>query len=137
MSQPLPPIVMSRLDWDRIDTLLESPEVRAMPGAAALREEIDRADVVEPTQVPPTVATMNSRIRFVDEGTAHEFELALVYPRDAGKPGTISLLAPVGSALLGLQMGQTIAWPMPGGRPATLRVLEIVDQPEAQGRDLG
>ena len=136
MANALPPIVMSRVDWDRIDALLESPAARALPGAASLRQEIDRADVVEPTEVPATVATMNSTIRFVDEDTRHEFALTLVYPRDAGKPGTISLLAPVGSALLGLQVGQTIAWPMPGGHTTTLRVLEIVDQPEASGRDL-
>lgn len=137
MPHPLPPIVMSRVDWDRIDALLESPGVRDLPGAAALRAEIDRADVVEPSEVPATVATMNSLIRFVDEATDHAFELALVYPRDAGRPGTISLLAPVGSALLGLQVGQTIEWPMPGGRPARLRVLEILEQPEAAGRDQG
>lgn len=137
MESTLPPITMSRLDWDRIDALLESQAVRGIPGLDALRRELDRARVVEPGAVPPDVATMDSTIRFIDESNGHTFELTLVYPKDAGRPGTISLLAPVGSALLGLEVGQSIDWPMPGGRPAQLRVLDIVDQPEAAGRDLG
>lgn len=137
MDNTLPPITMSRLDWDRIDTLLESQSVRGIPGVEGLRRELDRAQVVEPDAVPADVATMDSTIRFVDEDNGHTFELTLVYPKDAGRPGTISLLAPVGSALLGLEVGQSIVWPMPGGRPAQLRVLAILDQPEASGRDLG
>lgn len=137
VDSPLPPITMSRLDWDRIDALLESQAVRGIPGVDGLRRELDRALIVEPDAVPPDVATMDSTVRFIDEGNGHTFELTLVYPKDAGRPGTISLLAPVGSALLGLEVGQSIVWPMPGGRPAQLRVLAILDQPEAAGRDLG
>ena len=76
---------------------------------------------------------MNSTIRFMDETSKAESELTLVYPVAAGAAGTVSVLAPVGSALLGLSVGQTIAWPMPGGRTAQLRVLEVLRQPEAMG----
>ena len=76
---------------------------------------------------------MNSTIRFVDETSKAETQLTLVYPVAAGAPGTVSVLAPVGSALLGLSVGQTISWPMPGGRTAELRVLEVLRQPEAMG----
>jgi regulator of nucleoside diphosphate kinase len=60
--------------------------------------------------------------------------LTLVYPRDAdGSAHKVSVLAPVGSALLGLRVGETIDWPMPGGRSARLQVLAIRYQPEAAG----
>ena len=128
-----PPIVMSSLDWDRLDQLMADPANRRLPVAAALQRELDRARIVEPNEVPPEVVTMNSTIRFMDETSKAESELTLVYPVAAGAAGTVSVLAPVGSALLGLSVGQTIAWPMPGGRTAQLRVLEVLRQPEAMG----
>lgn len=133
----LPPIQLTRLDADRLDALLDMPSARQLPGLDALRVELERADVVEPAAIPADVATMNSRIKFVEDASGKTFELTLVYPQDAGKPDSISILAPVGSALLGLRVGQSIQWPMPGGRSAELRLLEVVDQPEANGRDLG
>ena len=133
----LPPIQITRLDADRLDALLDMPSARQLPGLDALRAELERADVVEPAAIPADVATMNSRIKFVEDASGKTFELTLVYPQDAGKPDSISILAPVGSALLGLRVGQSIQWPMPGGRSAELRLLEVVDQPEANGRDLG
>lgn len=129
----MPPIVMSSLDQARLDRLLESEAYRQLPGIDALMAEMDRATVVRPQEVPPDVVTMNSTIRFRDDSNGHEFELTLVYPADAGQPDTISILAPVGSALLGLSVGQSIAWQVPGGRELDLRVLAVVNQPEAQG----
>ena len=102
-----------------------------MPPAEALRAELDRAEVREPRDMPADVITMNSTARFVDEAGGDEHEMTLVYPRDAGAPGTVSVLAPVGSALLGLRVGQRIDWVGPGGRPLRLRVLSIAYQPEA------
>lgn len=129
----LPPVTMSSLDHSRLERLLETGENSRLPGIDALQREMDRATLVAPAEVPASVVTMNSTIRFVDDasGTRHEF--TLVYPADAGKPGTISVLAPVGSALLGLSVGQSIRWPAPGGRELDLRVLEVVRQPEAMG----
>lgn len=129
----MPPITMSSLDHQRLERLLESDAVQRLPGIDALAAEIDRATVVPPREVPPDVVTMNSTIRFRDDTNGHEFELTLVYPPDAGKPDTISVLAPVGSALLGLSVGQSIAWQVPGGRELDLRVLAVVRQPEAMG----
>ncbi|MEI2454702.1 nucleoside diphosphate kinase regulator [Lysobacter firmicutimachus] len=127
-----PPLLLSRLDCDRLEALLD----QAPPGldTGGLRRELDRAEVVEPAQVPADVITMNSVIRFVDEASGEEREAALVYPRDAdGRSDRISILAPVGSALLGLRVGARIAWPLPGGRSAQLRVLGLRYQPEAAG----
>ena len=128
-----PPITMSSLDEARLERLLESDAYRQLPGVDALLSEMERANVVKPVDMPPDVVTMNSTIRFDDDSNGAEFEYTLVYPADAGKPDTISVLAPVGSALLGLSVGQSIAWRVPGGRELDLRVLAVVRQPEAMG----
>lgn len=126
--QPSPAIVLSRLDLDRIESLLER---EAPADSERLRAELDRAEVREPNDMPDDVITMNSTARFVDVASGDEHEMTLVYPRDAGAAGTVSILAPVGSALLGLRVGQQIDWTGPGGRPLRLRVLAISYQPEA------
>ena len=128
-----PPLTMSSLDEARLERLLESDAYRQLPGVDALLSEMERANVVRPVDMPPDVVTMNSTIRFVDDSNGAEFEYTLVYPADAGKPDTISVLAPAGSALLGLSVGQSIAWRVPGGRELDLRVLAVVRQPEAMG----
>ena len=88
----------------------------------------------EPRDMPSDAITMNSTARFRDESSGEERELTLVYPRDAdGSPDRISILAPVGSALLGLRAGQSIEWPVPGGRSTRLVVLGVRYQPEAAG----
>ncbi len=129
-----PRITLSSLDYDRLETLLDSLPDNAFPGKAALQAELDRAEVVEPRDMPPTVVTMNSTVRFALEDTHEEFSLTLVYPRDAdGKGEHISVLAPVGSALLGLSTGEHIEWPGPGGRSIRVRIVEVVFQPERAG----
>ena len=131
-----PSLLLSRLDVERIEDLLEQPQFRGLD-TGALRGELERAEVAEPAAMPGDVITMNSvaRVRVDDaELGSHERELALVYPRDAdGSAHKVSILAPVGSALLGLRTGDSIDWPMPGGRTARLEVLAIRYQPEAAG----
>ncbi|QNK01101.1 nucleoside diphosphate kinase regulator [Dyella telluris] len=128
-----PPIVISSLDLDRIEALLERmPPVQAAQ-YQALRGELDRADVVDPAQIPTDVVTMNSVVTFKDDDSSDELTVTLTYPSGAGLPGTVSIFAPVGSALLGLKVGQHIEWPTPDGRRRQLRVLEIEYQPEASG----
>ena len=85
-------------------------------------------------QIPPHVVTMNSRVRFKDESSGTELTVTLVYPGDAdASTGRISILAPVGSALIGLSVGDTIEWQLPNGRTKTLRIVELLYQPEAAG----
>lgn len=131
---PKPEITISTVDADRLDRLLASLPRSAFPGRAALEAELARANIVEPREVPPTVVTMNSTVKFTAESSGEEFELTLVYPKDTDASGkTISILAPVGSALLGLSQGDAIEWPKPGGGVMKVRVTEVTYQPERSG----
>jgi regulator of nucleoside diphosphate kinase len=128
----VPPITVTTVDLERIENLLESEASRRLPGVDALRHELDRANVIEPHEVPAGLVTMNSTVRCRDESTMSEYELTLVYPNAASQPDRVSILAPVGSALLGLSVGQKISWQVPGGRNVQLHVLEVSYQPEAE-----
>lgn len=130
----LPPVIMSSLDVERLEHLLETHALAGTPNATALQKELDRADVLEPSEMPKDVVTMNSRLccRIQEDGT--ERELTLVYPDQADMDaGRISIMAPVGMALLGLRIGQTIQWPGPSGKALTLEVTSISYQPESSG----
>ena len=129
-----PPITLSSLDMDRIEALLAAIPSSALAGKAELQSELDRADVLPPEQMPPTVVTMNSTVKFSIVETGKEFCLTLVYPRDMdGSADLISIFAPVGGALLGLSVGDQLAWPGPGGKAMTVRVTEVIYQPERAG----
>ncbi len=124
---------MTSLDFDRLEAILDALPAETFPGKTELRGELDRAEVVEPQDVPPDVVTMNSKVRFVLE-SGEEFCLTLVYPQDIdGSTERISILAPVGSALLGLSAGAQIEWPRPGGGVMKVRLVEVVYQPERAG----
>ena len=130
-----PPIVITRTDLDRLRWMLASSARRDSDAAEALAGEIDRADVVEATQLPPDVVSMNSTVRLCEQSSGREYELTLVYPGDTGE-NCVSVLAPVGSALLGLAVGREIEWPLPGGQTARIKVLGLSYQPEAAGQGL-
>lgn len=126
-----PPIIVSSLDLERLERLLEATP--ATPTTAALQAELDRAEVRAPQDMPPDVVTMNATVRFTVEPGGEPMERTLVYPRDvAGDAGALSVLAPVGSALLGLRVGQRISWPAPSGA-VTVRIEAVVYQPEREG----
>ena len=99
-----------------------------------LRRELERARVVGREAVPPDVATMNSLVRYADETKGVVRTVALVYPRAVpGDKAMVSVLTPLGSALLGLSVGQTIDWALPGGKTLQLSLLGVDYQPEAAG----
>lgn len=129
-----PAIIISNLDFRRIEDLLERTPNLDNAVEEALRSELERAHLVDPQEIPSDLVTMNSTARFRDDSDGSVHELTLVYPRDAdASAGRISILAPVGSALLGLRVGQSIDWPGPSGRTLKLRVLAVTAQPEASG----
>lgn len=132
-SSGLPPsIIVSSHDMDRLDAMLESPAVSQTPAGIALAEELNRATVVAPDQVPEGTVMMHSRVECEDELQNEKHVLTLVYPREADvEQGKVSILAPVGTALLGLSIGQTMDWVAPGGRKLRLRVTAVHHQPNA------
>jgi regulator of nucleoside diphosphate kinase len=130
----LPPITVSSLDLERLEALLQRLPFERRQELEHLEAELRRANIVEPQEVPPTLVTMNSTVRFADEATGKEFERTLCYPHGMdGTPGKVSVFAPVGSALLGLSLGQHIDWELPGGGTMRVRIIEIVYQPERSG----
>ena len=129
-----PQIILSSLDVDRIEALLAAIPASVFPGKADLQAELDRADVVAPEEIPPHVVTMNSTVQFSIVETGKEFCLTLVYPRDMdGSADKLSIFAPVGSAFLGLSVGDELVWSGPSGKTMTVRVKEIQYQPESAG----
>lgn len=129
-----PPITISSLDAVRLEKMLDSLGSKQIPNMEDLRAELDRANIVDPGEMPHDVVTMNSTVVFRMEASSTEFSLTLVYPGDIGEgTGKISVLAPVGSALLGLREGDEISWPKPGGGLLKVRILKVVYQPERTG----
>ena len=129
-----PPIIISSRDLARLEALLESPALSRLPAAIALSAELGRAQVLPPEQIPPGIVTLHSRVDCIDELRDEPHHLTPVYPHEADvERGRVSVLAPVGSALLGLAVGQSIDWQAPGGRPLRLRVSAVHYQPEAAG----
>ena len=126
-----PQICLTQPDMDRLLHLIE-----ADPGKRfdKLESELLRAKVVPRDEIPPDVVTMNSRVLFENETTGERREVTLVYPGmadiDAGK---ISVLVPVGTALLGLRVGQSIDWELPSGTKQRYRIIGVPYLPEAAG----
>ncbi|MGI2174461.1 nucleoside diphosphate kinase regulator [Shewanella ulleungensis] len=129
-----PEITISSLDAKRLFKLIEALPTKKMVGISELEEELARANIVEPIEMPPTIVTMNSTVKFTVESSRDEFLMTLVYPKDVDLKGDkISILAPVGSALLGLCQGDEIEWPKPGGGLIKITINEIFYQPERAG----
>ena len=99
---------------------------------AALQHELERAIVISSEALPPDVVTMNSRVVYSDETAGVQRVVSIVYPREADiDAGKISILVPVGTALLGLRVGQSIDWELPSGEKHRYRVIDVPYQPES------
>jgi len=117
LSGPPEGILLCRSDYLRL---------RELVGEDELAEELDRAIVVPVDRMPENVVSMHSRVTYVDEKAGTRREVTVVYPDEADPAtGRISVLAPVGCALLGLAVGQTIDWEFPDGRSHRLRVEQV------------
>lgn len=129
----LPSIIITQQDADRLEAILERLSEQSFPGKERLEVELDRATIVGSHEVPADIVTMNSTVLF-RTGEGKEFSLKLVYPKDSdGSPDKISILAPIGSALLGLKEGDTISWPVSGGASMDVQVIRVMEQPERDG----
>jgi len=99
-----------------------------------LAEELLRAEIVDPLKIPRDVVTMNSLVKFRDMDTREICMYSIVYPANADfEHGRISVLAPIGMALLGYRVGDLVEWPVPAGM-RRLKVEEVLYQPEAAGQ---
>ena len=106
--------------------------LRRLASHPRLAAELKKAVVIDSRCIAPDVVTMNSRVRFEDQNTGERREVTIVFPHEANaSTGSISVLTAVGTALLGLTVGQSIVWPFPDGTQHCLRVLNIIYQPEA------
>jgi regulator of nucleoside diphosphate kinase len=125
-----PTIIISTTDLERLLPVLDAHDT---PASEQLEIELYRARIVTQPDVPADLVTMNSEVIYEDCETFTRRKVRVVYPKDAdGARGWVSVLAPLGSALLGLRVGQVITWRFPHGTKR-LRVVELVYQPEACG----
>lgn len=132
--QQRPPIILSSLDAVRLERVLDALGNHPSPDVDELRSELDLANIVDPKDIPPDVVTMNSTVTFKVASSDKDFSLTLVYPADVGDGvDKISVLAPVGSALLGLREGDEIAWPKPRGGQLLVTIIKVTEQPERSG----
>lgn len=129
-----PAITISSLDVERLENLLATLAPRDDVNQRALQGELARAEIVEPQDIAPGVVTMNSTVRFEIDAPEEQFCLTLAYPKDMNQvQNGISILTPIGTALLGLSVGDTIAWPSRNGQLLNVRLLEVLYQPERAG----
>ena len=99
-----------------------------------LELELDRANIINDNEVPGDLVTMNSKVKFMNLQENKEMTVTLVYPSEANfSEGKISVLASLGSAIIGLRVNQEINWMFPDGKTRTLKILEVLYQPEANG----
>lgn len=119
-------LIISKEDYDRILSLVSSMQNET---SQLLEEELERARIVQSHEkIPTEFVSMGSVVTFLDENTKHELTLKLVYPNDVHESGDIkkiSILAPVGAALIGLKVGQGINWPLPNGKTKHLKVIAV------------
>lgn len=123
-------LVISTLDYQQLMQLIEKNDT---PAADILDQEISRAKIVETKKLPANIVAMNSTVTFMDLDSDEEKTIQLVYPQDADVSQLkISVLSPVGSALIGLKIGRTIEWPVPQGKVRHLKVTSVEQRHEQQ-----
>jgi regulator of nucleoside diphosphate kinase len=129
-------IYITELDYNRLNGLIDRARERNANDREYLNKleaELDRAEIVDPKAIPADVITMRSKVRLKDLASGESNTYSLVFPTEADfADGKISVLAPIGTAILGYRQGDTIEWPVPSGL-RKLKVEEILYQPEAAG----
>jgi regulator of nucleoside diphosphate kinase len=129
-------LVVTEEDLRLLQDLIVDVKRREPRGNAyldSLEHELSSAEILQPTTVPSDVVTMNSTVHLKDIDTEEEMVLTLVTPEEADiEQSKISVLAPIGTAVLGYRRGDQISWPVPDG-VRRLLVVDILYQPEAHG----
>jgi len=130
-------IYITKTDIERLGALVEQirdhHEREQFPYINQLEEELEFAEIVPPEDIRPDVITMRSRVRLKDLDTGEEVEYSLVFPTEAdSSEGKISILAPLGTAILGYKRGDTVEFEAPA-RSRRLKILDVLYQPESTG----
>ena len=128
-----PQIITSEQDLNRLETMLEHQQ-QLTPTMQHLEDELARATVVSPQDVPANVVSMNARVLITIGESAEPSEVVLVYPHDfKGEKNQVNVVAPIGAAILGLSEGQHIQWPQPDGHLMQVKIEKVLFQPEREG----
>lgn len=123
-----PAVFISTADLDRLIDLLPEVIEPTAPGAALLAEEIARAQICAEDDMPARVVRLGSTVRYRDLISGRQRQVQLVMPADADMDrGRISILSPIGAALIGMPEEQTIAWTTPSGDERRIEVLGLDD----------
>ncbi len=129
-------IFITKFDMDRLRALIDEQKRKDQRGNEYLNQlekELMRANLTSSTDIPPDVITMNSKVRILDVETDEEMVFTLVFPTEADlKQEKLSVLAPIGTAILGFKTGDVINWNVPDGI-RKIKVVEVIYQPEASG----
>lgn len=132
-----PPLRLTSEIYERLSQLVEVAADRQPEVAAYLGEEIERAEIVPDDALEPDVVTMGSHVVFRDPAINEEWSATLVYPVDESLDnGRISVLTPIGAALIGVAAGQSITYYTRSGEPRTLKVLRVGRDGRARARDV-
>lgn len=122
------------MDHLRIHQVIGAENRSPLPSVDLLRKKLEKAEVVFPDEIPADVITMNSQVNCFDNGKQCEVRIRLVYPGFEVSRGDVSVLSPIGAAVLGLSVGQEIHWWPKTSRCLGLRIVRITYQPEANGQ---
>lgn len=130
-------IVITKTDFERLSEMVEQ---RKEANSAdrhyieTLEQELDRAEIVEASTIPNDVVTMNSQVHLKDLDSGQHKTYRLIFPRLNPPEDSISILAPIGTALLGYRAGDVVEWVVPKGI-RKFQILEVIYQPEAAGNE--
>ncbi|WBY02805.1 nucleoside diphosphate kinase regulator [Ramlibacter tataouinensis] len=125
---------LTELDHARLTKLLAQTQRLASPASQAMHDLLEGSDVVESPSVPATVVTMYTQVLVRDTTGGEPHKVTLCYPDDAEPAsGFISVLSPLGTSLLGLKVGETARWRLPGGEERSAVIESVLFQPEASG----
>lgn len=124
--------VLTELDHIRVSNLLKPGATTAL--ITDLEAVLDNAELISSYDVPPNLVTMNSQVMIADGQAGEERKITLCYPADANPTtGFVSVLSPVGTALLGLTEGELAQWKAPNGSASSAKVVKVLFQPEESG----
>jgi regulator of nucleoside diphosphate kinase len=124
-------IVMTHDDYQRLYRLLEQMPPQDRRHFQDLQQELERAHRVDPDEIPPDVVTMGSTVHLRELETGETWTFTVCFPEDADiRENRLSILSPVGTAIIGCRAGDLVDWPVPRGT-VRIRVEKVVYQPEA------